>query len=87
MGMAKGHKKNFNTLVEAVAAGRVALMECQLATTGETVAVICAANGQPDGGVEFIPFAMLFNDNPYTLVNPPNPDGGFHSQEEVWSDG
>jgi hypothetical protein len=27
---------------------------------------------------------MLFNDNPYRLVNPPNPEGGFHSQDEVW---
>ncbi len=84
MAIAKGHKQNFDTLADAFAAGRVALMECQLAATGETVAVICAANSLPDGGVEFAPFAMLFNDNPYKLVNPPNPEGGFHGQEEVW---
>lgn len=83
MAIPKGHKRNFNTLLEAVKAGRVALMECQLAATGETVAVICAANGLPDGGVEFAPFAMLFNDNPYKLVNPPNPEGGFFSQKEI----
>ena len=40
-------------------------MECQLAATGETVAVICAANRLPNGEIEFAPFAMLFNDNPY----------------------
>lgn len=84
MAIAKGHKRNFNTLIEAVRAGDVALMECQLAATGETAAVICAANGLPDGGADFVPFAMLFNDNPYKLVNPPDPKGGFHRQEEVW---
>jgi len=35
-----------------------------------------------DGGVEFVPFATMFAANPYTAVNPPNPDGGFYSQEE-----
>jgi hypothetical protein len=57
-------------------------MECQLAATGETVAVICAANRLPDGGAEFVPFAMMFQDNPYTTVNPPHPDGGFCQQGE-----
>jgi hypothetical protein len=84
MAIAKGHKSNFNRLLEAVASGDVALMECQLAATGETVAVICAANRLPDGEVAFTPFAMLFNDNPYKLVNPPKSDGGFLSQGEVW---
>ena len=60
MAIAKGHKANFNTLVEAIRAGDVALMECELAATGENVAVICAANRLPDGEVEFAPFAMLF---------------------------
>ena len=31
-------------------------------------------------GAEFVPLAMLFNDNPYQLLNPPNPDGGFYQQ-------
>jgi hypothetical protein len=57
-------------------------MDCQLATSGELVAVICAANRLADGGVEFVPFATMFAANPYTAVNPPNPDGGFYSQEE-----
>jgi hypothetical protein len=33
-----------------------------------------------------VPFAMLFNDNPYEVVNPPNPNGGFFGQEEVWQE-
>jgi hypothetical protein len=31
--------------------------------------------------VEFAPFAMFFDGNPYELLNPPNPDGGFYQQE------
>jgi hypothetical protein len=83
MPLLPGHRANFDTLHQAFLAGDAALMECQLAATGETVAVICAANHQDDGGVAFVPFAMFFNDDPYRLVNPPNPDGGFFSQKEV----
>ncbi len=77
-----GHRQNFETLQQAFANGDAALMECELAATGEEVAVICAANRQEDGSVEFAPFAMLFNDDPYRLLNPPNPDGGFYQQGE-----
>ena len=82
MALMPGHKTNFQTLQDAFAAGDVALMECQLTATGEEVAVICAANRQEDGGVEFAPFAMLFNGNPYEMLNPPKPDGGFYRQGE-----
>jgi len=82
MAIPNGHKKNFSVLQDAFKADRVALMECQLAATGEQVAVVCAVN-VANGQYEFVPFAMLFNDNPYEVVNPPNPDGGFFSQEEV----
>jgi len=77
-----GDKQNFDTLRRAMLAGDAALLECQLVTTGSPVAVICAAN-RLGGGAEFVPLAMLFNDNPYRAINPPNPDGGFYSQEEV----
>ena len=83
MPLSAGHKQNFDTLRQAFSAGDVALMECQLAATGEPVAVICAANRLPDGDVEFAPFAMMFQDNPYEMVHPPNPNGGFYSQEEM----
>jgi hypothetical protein len=86
MALATGHKANFETFQEAFANGDVALMECQLAATGEEVAVICVANHLPDGSVEFAPFAMLFNGNPNEAVNPPSPEGGFHSQDEVGDD-
>ena len=83
MPLSVGHKRNFNTLRRAFRAGDAALVECQLAATGETTTVICAANRLADGEVEFIPFATMFPGNPYQAVNPPNPDGGFDSQEEV----
>jgi hypothetical protein len=83
MPLSVGYKRNFNTLRRAFRAGDTALMECQMAATGEAVAVICAANRQPDGSVEFVPFATMFPGNPYEAVNPPNPNGGFCSQEEV----
>ena len=79
MSLLPGHRANFDTLRQAFLTGDVALMECQLAATGETVAVICAVNHQENGDYQFVPFAMFFNDNPYQLVNPPNPDGGFIS--------
>jgi hypothetical protein len=84
MALATGHKANFETLKRAFDAGDVALMECQLVATGEPVAVICAANRMADGEIEFAPFGMLFNNSPYELLNPPNPDGGFLTQGEVW---
>lgn len=36
--------------------------------------------------ITFVPFAVMLNGNPYRLLNPPNPDGGFLSQEEAWKE-
>ena len=83
MPLSVGDKQNFDTLRRAMLAGDAALLECQLVTTGSSVAVICAANRLAGDGAEFVPLAMLFSDNPYRAVNPPNPDGGFFTQEEV----
>ena len=86
MSLPIGHRRNFDALRNAFLAGDAALMECELTATGEAVAVLCAANYLPDGGVQFVPFAMLFNGNPYEAVNPPKPDGGFCTQQEIWGD-
>ena len=83
MALLPGHKENFETLRQAFLAGDVALLECQSASNGETVAVLCAANRQ-NGDVDFVPFATLFNGNPYEEINPPKPEGGFFSQDEIW---
>ncbi len=71
MVLAVGHRQNFDMLRRAMLAGDAALMECQLAATGEPVAVICAANRLAEGGAQLIPFAMLFPGNPYEAVNSP----------------
>jgi hypothetical protein len=83
MPLSVGDKQNFDTLHRAIVAGDAALLECQSVATGSPVAVICAANRLAGDGAEFVPLAMLFNDNPYRAVNPPDPDGGFYTQEEV----
>ena len=69
-------KPNFESIKRAFENGDVALLECQLKSTGETVAVITAVNRE---GAEFgfVPFAMMFNGNPYEILNPPSADGGF----------
>ena len=77
MPLSSGQRRNFETLRRAFLAEDAALMQCQLAATGESVAVICAANRLADGAVEFVPFATMFQDNPYEIVNPPSPEGGF----------
>ena len=86
MALASGYKSNFETLQRAFQNGDVALMECQLAATGEEVAVVCAATRHEDGSVEFSPFCMMFPGNPYELLNPPKSEGGFHTQDEIWRD-
>ena len=80
MALPTGHRQNFDTFCRAVQAGDAVLLDCQLVVTGEPAAVICAVNHPADGSYEFVPLALLFSDNPYTTVNPPDPDGGFHSQ-------
>ena len=83
MPLTASQKDNFNTLRRAFRSGDAALMECQLAATGESVAVVCAANRQPDKSVNVVPFVMFFPDDLYRILNPPSPDGGFFTQEEV----
>jgi hypothetical protein len=65
------HKQNFETLRKAFHDGQVCLMDCTLKATGEHVAVICAVAPVGDE-MEFVPFAMFFNGNPYELLNPPS---------------
>ena len=83
--LTEAHKANFNTLVDAIRSGNVAMMECQLVSTGKPAPVICAVNHLAEGEIEFVPFALLFDYDPYRTVNPPKPEGGFWTQEDVWS--
>ena len=64
------HRDNFNTLYRAFADGAACLLECHERATGKPVYVICAANHSgPD--YELVPFATLFNENPYEQLSPP----------------
>ena len=85
MALLKGHRMQFETLRKAFAAGDVALLECQDVATGKPVAVIVALNRDGEK-IAFVPFARLFNGNPYEELNPPDPEGGFVSQAEAWGE-
>jgi hypothetical protein len=66
----EGHKANFMTLQRAFQEENVALMECKNKETGELVVVLCAVQKAEDD-YEFVPFAKMFNGNPYEEVDPP----------------
>ena len=71
-----GHKANFETLKRAMDNGDVALVDCRRKDTGEAVVALCAVNF--DGrGYAMAPLALLFNDDPYEVLDPPAPDGGY----------
>lgn len=75
-------KTNFQTLLRAVSDGAAALVEVQRVEDGKPVAAICAI-GYEDGEYTITPFAVMVEGNPFELFNPPNPDGGFYTQEQV----
>lgn len=74
-------KANFQTLRTAVLNGDVVLMDCQIRETKQSAAVLCAVNVTSDAEAgrqfEFVPLAMLLDGNPYELLSPPDPDGGY----------
>lgn len=64
------YRENFNTLNQAFGDGAACLLECHERATGRPVYIICAVNRHgPD--YELVPFARLFDDNPYDLLTPP----------------
>jgi Family of unknown function (DUF6117) len=63
------HRSNFNTLNQAFKDGDACLLECHDRATGKSVYVICAVNRRSPG-YELVPFAQLFDDNPYELLAP-----------------
>ena len=84
MPLSDGDKANFETLRQAVQNGDVALVECQLVSTGALTAVVCAVHREPDQSLSIVPIAQLFAGDPYTLLNPPHPDRpGSAATEEI----
>ena len=72
--IAKGHQKNFETLLKAAANDDLCLLECTDDATGKSVIAICAVNHLPDGGVEMLPIAKMFDGNPFKELRPPQID-------------
>jgi Family of unknown function (DUF6117) len=64
------YRDNFNTLHQAFAGGDACLLECSDKVTGKPAYVLCAVNCR-DEEYELVPFARLFDDNPYELLSPP----------------
>jgi uncharacterized protein DUF6117 len=64
------YRDNFNTLQRAFDAGHACLLECRDKATGKPTYVLCAVNTRGEE-YELVPFARLFDDNPYELLSPP----------------
>ena len=65
------YRDNFDSLNQAFSDGNACLLECRDHPTGRPVYVVCAVNRRgPD--YELVPFARLFDDNPYDLLAPPD---------------
>jgi Family of unknown function (DUF6117) len=72
----KSDKINFASIKDAAAHGRLALMRCIDRHTGQPVTVICGVNitGQEETQTyEMVPFARMFEGDPYDSVFPPVP--------------
>ena len=78
MTVVQQHSQNFETLREAFLNRDVALLECQLKTTGEVVAVVAAVKNETDE-IAFVPIAMMFNGYTYACLHAHHPDGGVHA--------
>jgi hypothetical protein len=76
MKLSRGIKANFRTLQNACEAGRLALLDCQDARTGEHVPVVVAINSDGED-YAFVPLAKMFVGNPYDELNPPNAEGAY----------
>lgn len=80
----QGHKQNLETIIKAAEHGALAVVECFNKRENRVVNVLCAIGFD---GMEYAisPFAQLFDDNPYDILSPPGPEGGFIDTEEVAS--
>ena len=81
MAIETGYAENFKTLIKAFKSNDVCLMEVRERATGKKRIALCAVsfNGEEYG---FTPFALMFDENPYDLLDPPNSDGGFYNVQD-----
>lgn len=64
MSLRKSDRKNFDTLIEAMKNGNVALVESRCAKTGEYRALVCAMGWDGENHI-VSPFAQMVTGNPY----------------------
>lgn len=69
MALSEGTKENFQTILDAAKHGQLALLECT--RDGKPVPIIVAVNREDNGDVSFVPFAQMFEGNPYEILTPP----------------
>lgn len=81
MAIPKPVSRNYQTLMDACAAGKVVLLECQNKETGKECYVLCALSRGDGKEYDMVPFAQMFDSDPYEILNPPNPDGGLYGTE------
>lgn len=76
-------RTNFNTLLRAAGDGKLALMECLDATSGERRYVVCAL-GRDGSDITMTPFGHLADGDPYDAYLPPDPENpaGFLTAEQ-----
>jgi hypothetical protein len=76
----QAHAKNLDTIIRAAIGNRLALVEVRVRETGETRTALVAMSGSEDNDeIEMVPFALMVDGNPYELLDPPDPDGGFYA--------
>ena len=75
----EGYAENFKTMLQAAADGRLVLLDCQDRLTGRPVRVIVAIADTPGEPkvYTFVPFARMFDGDPYKELNPPSGSGGY----------
>lgn len=66
-----GHKANFQTMLKAARHGDLALVSCIEKATQKPVMAVCAMSRNDDGTITPMPFARLFDGNPFELLEDP----------------
>lgn len=74
----EGERNNLEVLRRAFKNDDVALMVVRETATMRERVAICAV-GIEDGDAVFTPFALTIDGNPFELLEPPNPDGGYYA--------
>lgn len=69
--IARGYKANFEQLQRAFRLGDVALVSAIEKQSGEARALVCAMQGNQDGTITPVPFAVMVWGNPFEMFHDP----------------